>query len=99
MPTGSRPDDFGFIVDSTSSFIICRQRREVYKSAGQLSCPFFNRHTTRSLHPTVLASGDTSAHRQRMHLHLRHGGFDVALVQGASCNPTFFQGSFCKTVA
>jgi hypothetical protein len=52
----------------------------------QLCRPFFNRYMAQSLHPTILASGDTSAHRRRVHLRLRHGGFVVALVKGPSCN-------------
>jgi hypothetical protein len=68
-------------------------------SLRQLGLPFFNRRKTRSLHPAVLASGDTSTSRRQVLLRLRYGGSVITLVQGPSYNSTFFVGLICKTDA
>jgi hypothetical protein len=46
-----------------------------------LGRPLFNRRKAQFLHPTVLASGETSAHHRRVLPRLHLGVLDVALVQ------------------
>jgi hypothetical protein len=63
-----------------------------------LGRPLFNRRKAQFLHPTVLASGETSAHRRRVLPRLHLG---VLCCSGPKTffNNTFFEGSFSNLAA
>jgi hypothetical protein len=70
IATGSKPEEPAPTGDPTSSSIY-RRRREASRSVGRqvwssqrLGRPLFNRHKAQFLHPVILASSDTSAHRR-----------------------------------